>query len=211
MHYLVHYPSQIESFGPLIHSWTMRHEAKLSFIKQASHRGNFKNIAKTVAKKHQFWLSYHLQCDKNLIIPLLEASPKQKEVLFGCELPNVQEEIIKHFPNITNEFLVKHPDWLQIQSSVYKKGMYVLTRFDEIQPEFGRVIDIIIVGSEHSVLLYVQMYVGKYFDYHYFSYVVQSTSIYSLVNLHDLAAHHPFISHRSFNASDENLYIFCTK
>ena len=30
MHYLVHYPSQIESFGPLIHSWTMRHEALLN-------------------------------------------------------------------------------------------------------------------------------------------------------------------------------------
>ena len=32
MHHMVHYPSQIERFGPLLHSWTMRHEAKLSFI-----------------------------------------------------------------------------------------------------------------------------------------------------------------------------------
>ena len=42
MHYMVHYPSQIERHGPLVHSWTMRHEAKLSFIKRASRRGNFK-------------------------------------------------------------------------------------------------------------------------------------------------------------------------
>lgn len=28
-HYLVHYPSQMERLGPLIHSWNMRHESKL--------------------------------------------------------------------------------------------------------------------------------------------------------------------------------------
>lgn len=210
MHYLVHYPSQMQSFGPLINAWTMRHEAKLSFIKQASHRGNFKNITKTVAKKHQLWLSYHLQCDKNLIIPLLEASPKQKEVLLGSELSNMQEEIVRHFPTITTDFIIKHPDWLQIQSSVYKKGMYVLINFDEIHPEFGRIMDIIMVGSDNPVLFYVQKYVGKYFDYHYFSYVIQSTNIQFCVSMQVLAAHHPFISHKSFNASDENLYIVCT-
>lgn len=36
MHYMLHYPAQIEKYGPLIHTWTMRNEAKLSFIKQAS-------------------------------------------------------------------------------------------------------------------------------------------------------------------------------
>ena len=32
-HYMLHYPSQIERFGPLVHSWTMRQESKLSFVK----------------------------------------------------------------------------------------------------------------------------------------------------------------------------------
>ena len=32
-HYMVHYPSQIRIFGPLINSWTMRQESKLSFAK----------------------------------------------------------------------------------------------------------------------------------------------------------------------------------
>ena len=59
MHYLIHLPSQIERHGPLIHSWTMRHEAKLSFIKRASRRGNFKNICLSVAKYHQLWLLSH--------------------------------------------------------------------------------------------------------------------------------------------------------
>ncbi len=30
VHYMVHYPAQILNYGPLICSWTMSHEAKLS-------------------------------------------------------------------------------------------------------------------------------------------------------------------------------------
>ena len=53
-HYMVHYPSLIERLGPLIHSWNMRQESKLSFIKRVSRRSNYENVSKTVAKKHQF-------------------------------------------------------------------------------------------------------------------------------------------------------------
>ena len=34
-HYMLHYASQMENFGPLIHSWTMRQEAKLRFFKKS--------------------------------------------------------------------------------------------------------------------------------------------------------------------------------
>ena len=37
MHYILHYSSQIVSFGLLIYAWTMSHEVKLpSVIKRAS-------------------------------------------------------------------------------------------------------------------------------------------------------------------------------
>ena len=71
MYYMVHYPSQLEMYGPLVHTWTMRHEAKLSFIKKSSRRGNFKNIPLTVAKRHQFGLSYQFQFEKHLIIIII--------------------------------------------------------------------------------------------------------------------------------------------
>lgn len=35
-HYMVHYPSQMQRLGPLIQSWTMRQESKLSFVKSIS-------------------------------------------------------------------------------------------------------------------------------------------------------------------------------
>ena len=61
LHYMIHYPSQIERLGPLIQSWNMRQESKLGFVKRVSRRGNYKNVYKTVAKKHQFWLCHQIQ------------------------------------------------------------------------------------------------------------------------------------------------------
>ena len=51
LHYMVHYPKQILQHGPLVRSWTMRHEGKLNFFIQSAHCGNFKNITMTLAKK----------------------------------------------------------------------------------------------------------------------------------------------------------------
>ena len=45
-HYMIHYPSQMLRLGPLIHTWNMRQESKLSFIKRVSRRGNYKNVCK---------------------------------------------------------------------------------------------------------------------------------------------------------------------
>lgn len=53
MHYMLHYPSQILRYGPLVYSWTMRHEAKLQVTKRAARHGNFKNICYTIAKCSQ--------------------------------------------------------------------------------------------------------------------------------------------------------------
>ena len=69
MHYMLHYPSQILQHGPLLRSWCMRHESKLSFVKQSSIRGNFKNVCKTAINKYQGWLCYQLKYNKNLVSP----------------------------------------------------------------------------------------------------------------------------------------------
>lgn len=53
---------------PLVHTWTIQHEAKLSFIKRASHSSNFKNVCLTVPQTHQLWLCYQLEC-LTLFIP----------------------------------------------------------------------------------------------------------------------------------------------
>ena len=60
MHFMVHFPQQIIKYGPLVHSWTMRHEAKLRVIKRAAKVSNFKNVFQTVTKRHQHLLCYYI-------------------------------------------------------------------------------------------------------------------------------------------------------
>ena len=83
-HYMVHYPSQISRLGPLIQSWNMRQESKLSFIKRVSRRSNYKNVCLTVAKKHQFWLC-HQMVSSQLLTPTLDQSNKQLSCVLSEE------------------------------------------------------------------------------------------------------------------------------
>ena len=75
MHYLVHYPTHMAKFGPLRHVWCMRFEAKHLYFKQLSTRiNNFRNIAKTLAFRHQMKLCYILN-STNLL--------KESEIVSG--------------------------------------------------------------------------------------------------------------------------------
>ena len=207
MHYLIHLPSQIERHGPLIHSWTMRHEAKLSFIKRASRRGNFKNICLTVAKHHQLWLCYHMSCTPHLIYPTIECSPKANESHLGGEPPHVQSKIIATIPEITLDCVLKRPTWLKYHSNIYKHGSFVLIDRDEMTPTFGKVTDIIFVSQTNSVFFMVEIYKAECFSCHYNSFVVKSSCSTSLVNMVSLHDYHALMIHRSFDISDSSLYI----
>ena len=49
-------------YGPPVHYWCMRFEGKHSFFKDLAGRiKNFKNIAKSLAQRHQTWICYYLQ------------------------------------------------------------------------------------------------------------------------------------------------------
>lgn len=53
-HYLVHLPSQILKFGPLVRVWAMRFEAKHQQFKLIPKiTKNFRNLPKTLAERHQ--------------------------------------------------------------------------------------------------------------------------------------------------------------
>ncbi|CAN7944976.1 unnamed protein product, partial [Ixodes hexagonus] len=55
MHYLVHYPEYILKYGPLVHIWAMRYEAKHQYFKDITKKmRNFKNITGSLSRRHQF-------------------------------------------------------------------------------------------------------------------------------------------------------------
>ncbi|XP_043463963.1 uncharacterized protein LOC122499583 isoform X1 [Leptopilina heterotoma] len=59
-HFIAHYPSLIEEFGPLKHVCTLRGESKHQFFKSLiRHTENFKNVTKTLSEKHQIMSCFH--------------------------------------------------------------------------------------------------------------------------------------------------------
>lgn len=66
MHFLIHYPRLLMAYGPLIHVSCLRFEAKHQYFKTiARASGNFKNIAKTLARRHQmrqYWEQANSSC-----------------------------------------------------------------------------------------------------------------------------------------------------
>ena len=207
MHYILHYPSQIERYGPLIHSWTMRHEAKLSFIKRVAKSSNKKNVCKSVAKHHQLWLSYQLNCEPHLLYSQPEASPLGASLLLRYEPQHIQSDIIRLHPSATPETVACHPNRIKFQSTTYRQGVFVLLDRDDMDPTFGMVVDLIMLKETQFVCLRVERYDGKYFSSHYNAFVVKSRVTTVTVPVHSLPDHHVLRAHRSFDISDANLYI----
>lgn len=205
-HYMIHYASQIERFGPLILSWTMRQESKLSFVKRVSRSGNYKNVPQTVARRHQFWFCHQLQLNSNNILtPQLEVSPKQFSSTLSCEDCYIQRELKRIIPDLSSNSNVYHPDWVELQSSHFCKGVYVLLQYDTMNPVFGKIIDI--VNVDNHVIICVNEYYGDIFCSHYNAFVLKAKGVISAYDVHSLVDHRPFYARHSFCASDKSLYI----
>ena len=111
LHYMVHYPSQILKYGPLIHSWTMRHEAKLYVIKRAASHGNFKNISFTVAKRTQHAFCYHLNSGD----PLLDSSINVSRNSSCTSLSDEPADVRQFVENLGLSIeTLTHPTWIKV-------------------------------------------------------------------------------------------------
>ena len=207
MHYMVHYASQVEKYGPLLHSWTMRHEAKLSFIKRSSRRGNFKNILKTVVKHHQQWLCYQLHCENHLLYFEPELSPQPKVLALLEESDSVQGLLMAESNVLMSSCLVHHYKWVKFHSFRFNLGSFVLLSRDDVNPVFGKVVEIIQIANHPAVLLYVERFIGISFSCHYNAYVLQATGTMLLANAKSLQDYHPYLARKSFNVSDHSLYV----
>ena len=203
-HYMVHYPSQIQRLGPLIHSWTMRQESKLSFVKRISRQSNFKNICKTVAKKHLFWMCYQLNTDQHILAPLITLSTRFKSSVLLSEDECVRKEFLRLIPSIDLESEIKHVEWLKVQSSLLRKETFILLEYDTATPLFGLIMDILCFDA--IFLLYVQKYVSEVFDSHFNAFIIKSTGEFIVLNLSNISDHRPVIVKSNFVPSNKEMY-----
>ena len=206
-HFFLHYPEQILRLGPMVCCWTMRFESKLQFFKRASHLGNFKNIALTVAQRHQRWLCYQL-ASGNLLKPKFECGPQKTPTVALYSLPeSLATSIESTVPTCSNETEVFNPKWVRSQRNFYcTNNSYIITGSDGLNPIFGKILDIFIVCSK-ILLLYVQKFTCEYYDEHYHSFVVTESTAKCIVNASDIKQINTILhGHTLFN-SNKKLYV----
>lgn len=134
-HFVEHYPALVKCFGPLLHLWTMRFEAKHRFFKRVVHdTQNFKNILKTMAVKHQHMMAYHLSAP-SFFKPKTQAS-RVDSVLVSA-LPNVAQ---LHIKEQTTSDTIYQTSKVIIDGTDYVCGMFLsvgarggLSRFSKIE------------------------------------------------------------------------------
>lgn len=195
MHFLIHYPEQIMALGPLVRSWTMRHEAKLYLLKCAGRISNFKNISQSISCRHQRLMCYEL-ASGGLLHPNIECGPSNSALARSLrnETTCIKDHIHSLVPDISDDVIITRSSWVKICGLTYKSTctfiLWKISNAELAEPTlwFG-CIDEILVASSTLILFLVCVYRSNYFDEHYHAYVVHRTSERAVVSYTDLLDH----------------------
>ena len=84
--------------------------------------------------------------------PKSEISSSVSNVALEAEPPHLQDELVKI---AHQEAVVHHVKWVNLHSITYKSGMYVLLKYDEMEPKFGKILDIITLDSDKITIIFL--------------------------------------------------------
>lgn len=101
-------------------------------------------------------------------------------------------------PDLGLESIVWHPK-VNLQSSHFCNGVYVLLKYDSMHPLFGIVVDVHVVQDT----LVIQ-YHGENFSSHYNAFFIKTRGVVTAFRVHSLADHCLLYARSSFCRSDHN-------
>ena len=200
LHYLVHFPKQLQRFGPLRHHSCMRMEGKHGLFKACKWR-NFKAIAKSVAEFHQRWMC----------LQQIQASGCRSETYLYCgdEVQSgmtIDAEDFEHInilrdrcSDLMNDAVTKILLTMQvrIKSIVYKPSQVLVTSWDQCSlPTLVMIKEIVVV--EHAKYFVCAKLEIADFASHYNSFEVKETGSFQVLNpTEDLVYTWPQVYHES--------------
>ncbi|KAK7898452.1 hypothetical protein WMY93_019305 [Mugilogobius chulae] len=162
-HFVSHYPSLIRLFGPLALLWTIRFESKHTFFKSvARHTNCFRNIALTLANKHQVMMGHylHLSDGEKTSLQVSHISPVPVEVLKD----DIAVCFSQKYPDIA---VVNFAQSVTVDGANYKKGMIVAHGSLAGLPLFAEIVQLcVFVGK----LVLVVKKRSSWYKEHYRSY-----------------------------------------
>ncbi|KAF0029348.1 hypothetical protein F2P81_018453 [Scophthalmus maximus] len=168
--------------------WYMRFEAKHNPMKRQAHVVcNFKNIAKTLAYKHQVQQMYNFKlgdpfCKKynvdNAFPVNIGALKKAVVILEGLKSALHTDFTMSSIKYVTHS--------LTVNGQTYRTGSVLpLKTQHQGKHLFGEIIHVIRQGE--AFLFLIRVLEVKYFDEDFYAYVVQKTKDFEMINLDDVA------------------------
>lgn len=186
-HYLLHYPRSILKYGPLVHCWTMRFEAKHAYFKEIANRQkNRRNLCKTLARRHQLLMCYYGAGQNFLDDKMTSNSGGDIQKLHQfCD--GIQRALKSQFPSIEEVHTLA---FVELHSSLYAKGCcMVLEARENRLHEFGKIDAIFIKGGKVYFVLMVLHTIG--YSQHFHSYVLCFQQKWVIFAYEDFACHLP--------------------
>jgi len=130
-HHLIHYPTLIRRVGPLQRYWCMRFESKHQRCKKLLHiSGNFKNVLKSCAFRHQLDLSYRLLKNYNSVSCSDDVVVGTGSVITLAEFDN-GSEISNCLGGMGTAFELYDANWVTVKGTKYMPGCTVLAKLDD--------------------------------------------------------------------------------
>ncbi|XP_028413349.1 uncharacterized protein LOC114536220 [Dendronephthya gigantea] len=189
MHYMVHYPSHMMRFGPMKRTWCMRFEAKHRYFKRlASFIGNYKNVAYTMATRHQGQQCYYSNVNKEGSSSFLQRPTS----IVVAQRTDYYADLQAKEGNILTVDTFYESQKVTINGTDYMVGAIVVTGYlrEQEAPEFGLITKIISLPNKSYFQL--KKYVAVQFSYHFHAFeVIAGEEPPTLVTSEDLFIHTP--------------------
>ncbi|KAL0147792.1 hypothetical protein M9458_056908 [Cirrhinus mrigala] len=143
-HFIEHYAEMIKIFGPLVDMWTMRFEGKHKFFKKVVHDTcNLKNVACTLAVRHQKMMAFHLDSPTFFKPPL--QIEKVRSVMVTSFPENVQSSL--HQQNGKQSTVLVAPSAC-VHGVKYCADMIFSVGSCSGLPEFRQITHIVVINTE---------------------------------------------------------------
>ena len=200
-HYVLHYPRLMIQVGLLIRHWVMRYEAKHHFFKRtAVITGNYTNVAKTLAIRHQI-LQSMLLYNNNVINPNVIV---QEGFQLDLNSLPMGASVIKLLHGSTATSCQS----LLVFSTKYSVGDSVLFGFeDDESVQIGKILHIFL-NSTKSVCFVLSVYEVMEYCEHFHSWKIRMNEDANLKPvLYDELPDHQIIGvHKLFSSDDDFEY-----
>ena len=185
-HFLSHYAKETKLFGPLVHCWTLRFEAKHSYFKEICQRSkNHRNVCKTMAERHQRKQAM-VRTDRNFLPGHRVTIVRDKECHIELLNHRIQTELLR-FGERSD--IISECSSVKIEGKLYTTDLAVVIDRQEDDHVFGCIVNIFIVQG--SPLLCCKLQTVLQYDSHYHAYEVEDSGNYRILRNTDLADIHP--------------------